>query len=278
MDTRICQNPACGNVFNAKRMQCPQCRRWQITAVAQTDRLAIPLKDVQDRPPIGRYLTGPWDAAFGNGAEGNGTAKSGLYMMSGAPGAGKTTLAMKWLDQILSSVFGVGLYLSAEQSREELRDYAKKVGVVNTDRFLVVGVGDTFDLGHLMTLKPVAYVKDSLAKIIPDVLLHEVYLGALKEYTVKHMSPGLVLNHVTKSADVAGLMKSQHHVDAVLTLYPKEVGAGNCPWCEDETCAGCERELFTEKNRFGKAQIATRLIMTGNGLVAKEQAITRRKR
>jgi predicted ATP-dependent serine protease len=197
-------------------------------------------------------------------------------MLSGAPGAGKTTLAMKWLDMILSSFFGIGLYWSNEQSKEELRDYANKVGVVNTDRFLVVGVGDNFELPQLLTLKPIAYVADSLAKIEPNILMHESFLEALKVYTVKYESPGLILNHVTKSSDVAGLMKSQHHVDAVLTLYPKVVGAGNCSWCDDETCAGCERELFTEKSRFGKAQISTRLIMTSRGLIPKSEAAARR--
>lgn len=74
---------------------------------------------------------------------------------------------------------------------------------------------------------------------------------AFKDYAVLLKAPVIIIDHVTKDEDFAGLMQLQHAVDTTLILSLDE----------NDT-----RYLTTIKNRFGPANISVILDMTERGL------------
>ena len=75
----------------------------------------------------------------------------------------------------------------------------------------------------------------------------------LKQYAVQLLAPAIIICHVTKSNDIAGLMTLQHAVDSLMTLFPDQDSG--------------LRSLQVLKNRFGPAYINTFFDMTAAGLV-----------
>lgn len=250
----------CGKRFPESKAQCPSCRSWNFAPSynAKTDGTIL-LSDVNQQS-VTRISTGPWDPCWGESPNKDGDIISGVVsnsvsLIGGKPGAGKSTLALQMGNNILTNIPDREvLYMAHEEAVETVRSRAIRLGLKNQSRIRVIPMGVKVDLGAVILARnPVAMIYDSLVKICPDPAAAVDFLARLKEYSMLINSPALVIDHVTKSDDMAGLMAAQHEVDMMCMFSVDE---------DDKV-----REIETLKNRHGADGIRVLLNMTENGLV-----------
>lgn len=247
-------------------MRCPSCGSWntggalddpsQDQTVLLGDATVAALKQLQ---------TGPWDPCFGQQLVGKktvmGIVNTGVTLLGGAPGAGKSTLSLQLATSIIRATKREIIYLEAEESTEELKARAVRlqVSVEMMNQIRVIPMGSSADMAStLLNRKPSAIIIDSLQGLCGTDLEAQVeFCKALKDYTMRLKAPAIVISHVTKEEGFAGLMSLQHAVDttALFTVYDDGV-----------------RELKTVKNRFGPSNVEMLFNMTALGLVKREES------
>src|SRR5258707_9549688 len=92
----ICE---CGSVLEQGKARCSRCGRWQVSRseVEKILQTTVCLADVA-ASDVDRIKSGPWDVAWGGGI-----VRDTVTMISGWPGAGKST-ALLQLAAALSEV------------------------------------------------------------------------------------------------------------------------------------------------------------------------------
>lgn len=201
-----------------------------------------------------RIKTGPWDQVFGgNETEGYGIVRASVILIGGAPGAGKSTLSLQLSDEICEVTQREIIYIAAEEANEPIAVRASRLGLRNANRIRVVPMGHSGDLSNiLLTRRPSAIILDSLSGIAKGINEEVEMAEALKDHAVELDAPVLIVDHVNKQEEFAGLMELQHVVDATVSLYP----------VYDQI-----REMRAVKNRHGAANVIIQLKMTPTGLV-----------
>lgn len=247
----------CDFRFPETSAQCPSCGIWNIPKnIADGSDQTVLLSEVSAKP-IKRILTGPWDKCFGGPRrEDEGIVTTSVNLIGGVPGAGKSTMALQLADQIAESTNREIVYVGAEESAEEIKYRAMRLQLGNMDKIRVHPMGSSVDLGGiLISRKPSAIILDSLPGLISDPEQAVELCKRFKDYTVDLQCPALIIDHVTKEEDFAGLMALQHAVDALFILS------------RDEDTG--LRELKTIKNRFGPANVSVYMEMKEKGLFYK---------
>jgi DNA repair protein RadA/Sms len=250
---------ACSATIPEGKQRCPACSSYQFTTVVANkqekkgDGVTVLLSEIDDQEII-RIKTGPWDYCFG----GNGIPLSSVTLIGGMPGAGKSTIALQISDCLSQTTQREVLYIGTEQRPKELRAYAVRLKVNNMNKIRILstmtgdeGIGQINEI--LDKYKPSAIMVDSLSGFTDDTKAQIQVCKVFKEFACRCDCPVLIIDHITKSNDFAGLMALQHEVDILLTLYIEEGG---------------ERTLQTLKSRFGPSYIQTALKMTETGLIA----------
>jgi DNA repair protein RadA/Sms len=236
---------------------------WNTVVVTNPeDDKTVLLSDL-DGAVIKRISTGPWDECWGFhvddfGKRFEGTVVTSVTLVGGVPGAGKSTLALQMGNHIAGSTGREVLYISAEESNAEIRNRAKRLKLPNQKLIRLIPIGVAVELGGIMIhRKPVALIADSLPKIAPDAADAVAFCEKLKGYAIELECPVIIIDHVTKEEELAGLMALQHAVDTTLlfTVYPDEV-----------------RELRTIKNRNGPSGVRVLLNMTEEGLKLRDSS------
>jgi DNA repair protein RadA/Sms len=253
----ICRYP-----FDKDMLQCPSCNTWntgEMSSDPANDGTVL-LGDAKVAP-LNQLQTGPWDPVFGTQRHAKkivyGIVDVGVYLIGGAPGAGKSTLSLQLCRSILKATKKEILYLEAEESTEELKARAVRLQLTQKelDMIRVIPMGSTSDMASiLMSRKPSGMIIDSLQGLCGTDLEAQVeFCKALKDYTVPGKFPAMVISHVTKEEGIAGLMALQHAVDmcALFTVYEDGV-----------------RELKGTKSRFGPC-VERLFNMTELGLVER---------
>lgn len=249
--------------------QCPACARWNTlkerteaparaaagrrltdfsSAVAPLTNLpAIPLS----RRPCG---LGEFDRVLGGGL-----VPGSLVLLGGPPGIGKSTLILQAADRWAKPDFRV-LYVSGEESPEQVRGRAARVGVDNPSLLFVAET----DLGRVIEmvkdLRPGAVVVDSVQTMVKDDLPGAAgSVAQIREcaaefvHVAKSSGTGVfLLGHVTKDGDLAGPRVLEHMVDTVLYFETERQDV--------------HRLLRAVKNRFGPTNEIGVFEMTGRGL------------
>lgn len=230
-----------------------------------------------------RIVTGPWDINFGTHYDNDGTPFSGIVdttvtLLGGKNGSGKSTLAMHLCKSFLDAsnknrknptcTAHVNcrrrdvLYISAEEGNNALRSRAKRLGISIEEQYhlLVNPLGQQLD--HLDPVleryKPMMLIGDSISKIIPDIDKAVQFCDDIRLRCEQHRMPAILINHINKEGDQAGLEALQHSVDAVLlfTIDTDKV-----------------RIIETIKNRNGADGVKTLYRMTAEGLVLDKKAM-----
>ena len=151
-----------------------------------------------------------------------GLVPGSVTLVSGEPGIGKSTLLL----QIVVAWSGVALYVSAEESAQQVRLRADRIGVNGSSTMLVsaMSLGDI--VAAIDKVKPTLVVIDSVQTIADETVesapgsvtqVRECAFRLVQEAKARNVAIILV-GHVTKDGNIAGPRLLEHVVDTVISF------------------------------------------------------------
>jgi DNA repair protein RadA/Sms len=191
-----------------------------------------------------------------------GLVPGSVTLVSGEPGIGKSTLLL----QLVGAWSHTSLYVSAEESAQQVRLRAERIGVTGDDTYLVsaMSLGDI--IAAIDKVKPSLVVVDSVQTIADESVesapgsvtqVRECAFRLVQEAKARNVAVILV-GHVTKDGNIAGPRLLEHVVDTVVSfegdrLHPL-------------------RMVRAIKHRFGTTNELGLFEMTDRGLVGVPDA------
>ena len=173
---------------------------------------------------------------------GGGLVPGSVILVGGEPGIGKSTLA---LQLALAENNLRTLYVSGEESAEQIKMRAERLGIHNEDCVVYTETLLENIVAQCEAIKPDMVVIDSIQTIYTDLVdasagsvsqIRECASTLLK-YAKGSGTPIFIIGHITKEGTIAGPKVLEHIVDVVLQFE----GDGNNTY----------RILRGIKNRFG---------------------------
>ena len=210
------------------------------TGVSQRARLST------DVPELDRVL-------------GGGLVPGSLVLIGGDPGIGKSTLLLEAAVR-LAAKHGIGIYASGEESAEQIRLRADRLGL-HSDNLLLLAETDLSVIeSHIRDAKPAFAILDSVQTVshpaldsAPGTLTQVREVATAMQRVAKEGGvPVFLVGHVNKEGNLAGPRALEHIVDAVLQLEGDE----NYNF----------RILRATKNRFGSTNEMGVFEMTERGM------------
>lgn len=173
---------------------------------------------------------------------GGGIVPGSLVLIGGEPGIGKSTLLLQ-MSIHMKNVRT--LYASGEESLEQIRMRAERIGIRAEDCYLLAETSLADILTHAAQLKPDVLIVDSIQTLYTDTIEASVgsisqvreCTGKLMKYAKQTNVPVFLIGHVNKDGAIAGPKVLEHMVDTVLQFE----GDRHLSY----------RILRTSKNRFG---------------------------
>jgi DNA repair protein RadA/Sms len=224
----VCQN--CGHQALKWLGRCPDCGQWNCLVeevpIPQRKQMRFSVTsqpqsiDVISLVPEMRVKTGlaEFDRTLGGGV-----VPGSLVLIGGDPGIGKSTLILQVLQRLSRHGFRC-LYISGEESPQQIKIRAERLSVHSDNLYVVAGtcVEDIF--GKLDPLKPDLVAVDSIQTIYTDTIDSAPgSVGQVRESASRLMSfakesgtPVFLIGHVTKEGAIAGPKVLEHMVDTVL--------------------------------------------------------------
>ncbi|RMF78690.1 MAG: DNA repair protein RadA [Chloroflexi bacterium] len=266
----VCSN--CGRQSPRHMGRCPQCGEYNtMNEVVEEVRKAAK----QDRRPTGvvrasaqrlRDVTSDAGERFFVPVEefsrvlGGGLVPGSIILLGGDPGIGKSTILLQ-LSAVLANEIGAVLYVSGEESTQQIKMRADRLGLEAEDLYLLAetNLGNIFE--QVTRLDPAILVVDSIQTTYTDTLesspgnVSQVRECASRLQALAK-STGLtvfLIGHVTKEGAIAGPRVLEHIVDTVLYLEGDPFQAF--------------RLLRSVKNRFGATSEVGVFEMSSLGMV-----------
>lgn len=199
------------------------------------------LKDVENKEDI-RVKTRieEFDRVLGGGV-----VKGAVTLLGGDPGIGKSTISLQISNQLAGGGLKI-LYVSAEESVQQTRLRAERLGAANSERLYIVNQTDlSLIIEYIKKINPDCVIIDSIQVIFsPDISSGPGSVSQVREcaHILSRLAKAerismFFIGHVTKEGAIAGPRVLEHIVDTVL-------------YFEGERHSSC-RILRTVKNRFG---------------------------
>ncbi len=173
---------------------------------------------------------------------GGGLVAGSLILLGGEPGIGKSTLSL----QLALSDNGLKtLYVSGEESAEQIKLRAERIGIRNENCIVYTETLLENIVAQIGEIRPDMVVIDSIQTMYTDLIdssagsvsqIRECAATLLK-YAKGSGTPIFIIGHITKDGTIAGPKILEHIVDVVLQFE----GDGNNTY----------RILRSIKNRFG---------------------------
>jgi len=262
----FCQH--CGYMSPKWLGKCPSCNGWNCFAeelVAQTesgsraemqfDGKPMPIEDIPAEEGQ-RTLTGiaEIDRVLGGGIVGG-----SAILIGGEPGIGKSTLMLQVMKNLAENGHRV-LYVSGEESAQQIKLRSNRIGATTKDLLLLVEVALERILAQIKLVEPAIVVIDSIQTVYSsDLMSAPGSVGQVREassrlilFSKKNGIPVFLVGHVTKDGSIAGPKVLEHMVDTVLYF---EGDAGHA-----------YRIIRSIKNRFGPTNEIGVFEMQENGL------------
>jgi DNA repair protein RadA/Sms len=258
--------PECDDANTFQKFM-PQAERQGRVAVTDSNAPAAdftPLKDIS-KQTFKRTKTGisELDRVLGEGM-----VPGSYIVLSGAPGAGKSTLATEWLLNLDNNNHSVA-YVSGEESPAQIRMRFNRLGAKEDNKILVSSETSIERICQsIYKMAPTLIVIDSIQTMISEEVSSAAgSLAQVRECAQKLMKAAkttktsvLLIGQVVKSGEMAGPRALEHLVDVVLAFE------------------GDQREqhriLRSVKNRFGSTDEIGVFEMTGSGLVGVDDPST----
>jgi DNA repair protein RadA/Sms len=216
--------------------RCPDCQAWntlveeRVEAAAPVDRSGVRHPEAEARPIRAVHATNA-DRYLSNIAEfdrvlGGGVVPGSVVLIGGDPGIGKSTLVLQTLAALAHS--GCALYVSGEESPEQIKMRADRLGIVTDgvgDRLLVLAETSLERiLAQTTKIGPAALAVDSIQTVFTEQLASAPgSIGQVRECAAQLVSlskrtnlPTFLVGHVTKEGAFAGPRVLEHMVDTVL--------------------------------------------------------------
>jgi DNA repair protein RadA/Sms len=190
---------------------------------------------------------------------GGGLVPGSLVLIGGDPGIGKSTLILQVLER-LSRRASRTLYLSGEESPQQIKLRAERLSVHSDDLYIMTGTCIEDFLDRMHTLQPDIIAVDSIQTVYTtDISSAPGSVGQVREVAGRLMTfakqsgvPVFLIGHVTKEGAIAGPKVLEHLVDTVLYF---EGDRGHV-----------FRILRSVKNRYGSTNEIGVFEMKDNGL------------
>jgi DNA repair protein RadA/Sms len=190
---------------------------------------------------------------------GGGIVPGAAILLSGEPGVGKSTLLLEVASRAASTGMRV-LYVSAEESVNQVRMRAQRTGALHPSLYLAAEVDLGVILGQIDQVEPHLVIVDSVQTVASATIdglaggpsqVREVASTLIRVAKTRNL-PILLVGHVTKDGSIAGPRLLEHLVDVV------------CQFEGDrQTSLRFVRAL---KNRFGPTDEVGCFEMTGDGV------------
>ena len=267
-----CKN--CGHSQSVWAGQCPSCKKWGSlieTTVKETkssqkvifdENEAKRLKDIEiNQAERIKSTYKEFDRALGGGL-----VRDSVSILTARPGAGKSTLLLQLSKSYADNGLKV-LYISGEESQSQIKSRAKRIMDTEPNNLWILST-NSMDLA----------IREIENKDADIIILDSIQTFALEEFDNKQGSPTqtievagraveiaknpekkrafIMVGHMTKSGEMAGLRTLEHLVDTVLILDGSP----------DENL----RVLTSSKNRFGRTGEIGLFSMDEEGLVEIE--------
>jgi DNA repair protein RadA/Sms len=262
----FCQN--CGYETPKWLGKCPSCTEWNtfveeiiekniptVVAFSSTTRNARPqtLQSIEQQEQPRRPLL---DNEL-NRVLGGGLVPGSLILFGGEPGIGKSTLLLQVaIEQNDLKV----LYVSGEESEQQIKMRAERIGVKNQSCFILTETNLQNIFKQAEEIQPELIVIDSIQTLFSTQI--ESSPGSISQvrectaqllrYAKQTGTPVFLIGHITKEGSLAGPKVLEHMVDTVLQFE----GDRNHVY----------RLLRSIKNRFGSTNELGIYEMLGSGL------------
>ncbi len=251
----FCQN--CG--FESVKWvgQCPSCGKWNsfVEELIQKEnpKNGNGWKDYHEQARSNRTVSLAEVAAGGeerlvtsdvelNRVLGGGIVPGSIVLVAGEPGIGKSTLFLQnglWMKD------SVVLFISGEESEQQIKMRADRLGLKNENFYLLTETSTQTIFQEIKKLKPDLVIVDSIQTLhTPFIESSAGSVSQIRESAAEFQrfaketnTPVFLIGHITKDGSIAGPKILEHMVDAVLQFEGDRHYA--------------YRILRTLKNRFG---------------------------
>ncbi|NPV88761.1 DNA repair protein RadA [Coprothermobacteraceae bacterium] len=242
----------CGYVSSVKLGRCPQCGSFN--SFVERPKIEEDHKFVAARKWHSRVI-GTFLAEL-NELLGGGLPSGSAILLGGEPGIGKSTLAL----QILGGAGCSALYITAEETAEQVRDRASRLGLGNVQVVRAESLeGVNFDNYELVCVDSMQMISADGASALGSPNTVKEVVGALVAWAKESNGVLILIAHVTKEGLIAGPKTVEHMVDVVMYL-------------EGERSSE-KRILRVVKNRYGPSTDQILLEMTEKGLLPADSRI-----
>lgn len=188
---------------------------------------------------------------------GGGLVQGSLVLIGGEPGIGKSTLVLQTALKMQGRTI---LYASGEESVNQLKMRAERIGKMESDCYIVSETHLENIFAHVRSLRPDLLIVDSIQTIVTETAEQSAgsitqvreCSAALLKFAKESGIPVLMIGHITKEGSIAGPKILEHIVDTVLQFE------GDRHYMY--------RILRAHKNRFGSTDELAIYEMLGSGL------------
>ena len=265
--TFVCQN--CEYHSPKYLGRCPNCGAWssfvEEVEVTEVKNARVSLTGEKSRPMklaevtsinVNRTKT---DMDEFNRVLGGGVVPGSLVLIGGDPGIGKSTLLLQVSTQL--SHKGTVLYVSGEESAEQIKLRAERLGDIDSEFYLYAETNMHQIRAEIEKIKPDFLIIDSIQTILsPEISSVQGSVSQVREVTAELMQLAktnniatFIVGHMTKEGTLAGPRTLEHMVDTVLYFEGERQHTF--------------RILRAVKNRFGSTNEIGIFEMQSGGLV-----------
>jgi DNA repair protein RadA/Sms len=250
----FCQN--CGAQAPKWMGKCPSCGEWNTfveEVIQRNDNIIASagiFKSADSRPKKIEEIAQGNEQRIPTGSGeldrvlGGGIVEGSLILVGGEPGIGKSTLMLQVALRIKGRKV---LYITGEESDQQVRMRAERIGYSDPDCFILTETNTQSIFQHLQAVNPGLVIIDSIQTLQTNII--ESTAGSISQIreTAAEMQkyakttgvPVFLVGHITKDGNLAGPKILEHMVDTVLQFE----GDRNYGY----------RILRSMKNRFGSA-------------------------
>ena len=259
----------CGGTAPKWAGRCPSCEAWNslveerdLPASASVAGLGAPLG-----PPVSisevdvdQWQPRPTGIPELDRVLGGGLVPGSVTLLGGEPGIGKSTLLLQAMASVASDGTRV-LYVSAEESTQQVRVRAERLGALTPSLYLAAETALPHVLAFVEEVQPELLVVDSIQTVHdPELSSAAGSVAQVRECAARLVGQAkarglatVLVGHVTKDGGLAGPRVLEHVVDTVLAFEGERHHA--------------LRLLRAVKHRFGATDQLGLFEMTGDGLV-----------